>query len=176
MTNEIIRVTNTPDTIRSFFVNDIFSIKKYLLYVNYDQMFFSFVPRNKQEFVNKIDPFSYETFCVWSNFFNFHKRSIQEIYFIDEVVMMKRYCKQHNAGNFNLDQGMGKPSNNIRKFQGSVRNTLNFMKVYFDLKTFFYLMFYNRQVIGSYGKKRVYSPFIRVIGVEVVKILRKIIL
>lgn len=175
VTNEITGVTNNPNTIKSFFVNDIFSIKKYLLYVNYDEMIFSFVPRNKQEFMNKLDPINYETFAVWSNFYNFHERSMQEIYFIDEVVMMKRYFKQHESGNFTLDQGMSKSSNNIRKFKGTIKNILNFMKICFDLKIFFYLMFYNRQAIGSYGKRRVYSPFIRVVGVEVVRILRKII-
>ena len=138
VTNEVIKVTNHPNVIESFFEKNIFSIKKYLSYINYDNMFFSFVPRNKQGFMKKLHPISYETFAVWSNFYNFYGKSLDDVYFVDDIILRKRYFKQHASGNFSNDQEGREVRINIKKFKGTVKNSFQFMRVIFDLKVLIY--------------------------------------
>jgi glycosyltransferase involved in cell wall biosynthesis len=174
VTNEVTEISNNPDTIKSFFKHEIFSIKRYLHYVNYDEIIFSFVPRDKQGFINNLDPINYETYAVWSNFYNFYNRELKEIYFIDDTVVMKRFLKQKDAGNFNAELVSDIKRLNIEKFKGTIRNSFNFISVNFDLKVLIYLLFYTRKIIGSYGERRIYSPFVRVIRSELVFFCKKI--
>lgn len=166
-TNAVILETNTNSEIEFFFKNEKFSLRRSLSYANYDQMLFSFIPRSNQKFMNKLDPMCYETFAVWSNFYNFYNRSLSEIYYTDKVIYKKRYFKKNESGNFAKDQGMNDRTNNLKKFKGTIKNSLDFLKVHRNLKDFIFLLFYNRKIIGDYGTKRILSPFMRVIRNEI---------
>ena len=92
-TGKRIMLTNTRNDIERFFTNNIFSIHKYMSFINYDQLYFGFFPRDKQSFLYNLKPNTRETFCSWSNIFNFHNKLIQHITIIDEPLMRKRYNK-----------------------------------------------------------------------------------
>jgi len=174
VTNEVLGTTNTQDEVEKLFDNGEFSILNNLSYINFDQMIFSFIPRKYQNYyMGLIDPMCYETFCLWLNWYNYYGCTLDEIHFVQDVVLMKRWYKRHDAGNFNRDQEYGVKKINIKKFKGTIKNSFNFMKVHFDLKVLIYFLFYNRQAIGTYGKKRIYSPFIHVVGSEVLSFARK---
>lgn len=174
ITKELIEKTNDPKIIRSFFDNEIFSIKRYLDYINFDEMFFSFFPRENQGFMDKLEPLSYETFASWVVMHNYYFRNLDEVIFLNEVILMKRTALANKSGNFNQELGISEPSNNIKKFIGTVKNSINFIKINFDIKVFFYLLFRKRKALGDYGSKRIHSPFVHVIGSQTLILMRKI--
>jgi len=174
VTNEVLSTSNSESEVKMFFDDGVFSILKNMSYINFDQIVFSFIPRKKQNrYMELIDPICYETFVLWLNWYNFYGRNIDEIYFEQDVVLMKRWHKQYNVGNFNRDQAYGVKRLNINKFKGTIKNSFNFMKVHFDLRLLIYFLFYNRQAVGAYGKKKIYSPFLHVIGGEIISFARK---
>ncbi len=164
------QISNKRKTIESFFDRGVFSIKKYIKYINYDELVFSFVPRNKQNFVFNLHASSYERVAVWSNFYNFYDQKRSNIFFSSDVVLMKRVGKTLPSGNFNKDQRL---DSNVRNFIGTLTNSYNFMKVHFDLRVLVYFLLHNRQAVGAYGHKKVYSPFIRFVGSEALNFVRK---
>lgn len=146
-----IEITNLKKDVFQFFENDRFSIVRYLRFINYDQLIFVVCDRKMLNHLNYIKPNTIESFAVWSNLFVFSKVKIQNIKFIDSVLMHKRYNKSYNSAGFANDQYANIPML-LRSFYSIFNSFLYFKKTKNVLQTF-YLLFFNRYAVGFYNNK-----------------------
>ncbi len=172
--NEIIDTLNSNPEDKKYFFNDNYSSIRHLSYSNFDQLIFSFVPRENQSmYMSLIDPLCYEGFVMWLNFHNFYKININNVCFIDDTVLMKRKNRQHDSGDFNFEQYSGVKNLNRRKLIGTIKNSFSFARSHSDLKILIVLLFYQRRIVGSYGRINIYSPFVRMVLSGVLNLSRK---
>jgi glycosyltransferase involved in cell wall biosynthesis len=150
-TGTTIEITNTKIDIYQFFNYNIFSLSKYLKYINYDQLIFSFVPRTKQQFLFSLKPNTSESFASWANFFNFQDKHDSEFIFMDQIIFRKRYLKKHAKSGFARDQGYNKTSFTKRTIN-SLFNAVLFLKITKNINGFIFILFKNRYIQGYYDK------------------------
>ena len=152
-TGDTISLTNTRSEIQRFFTNKIFSIHKYMSFINYDQLFFGFFPRYKQSFFYNIKPNTRETFVSWVNIFNFHNEAIQNITIIDQIIMRKRYNKvKYNNDLWQLKHQAYTENSFTIMTLNSLFNSMLFLITNRDLIGFTQCLFSTRKRCGYYSE------------------------
>tara|TARA_B110000008_G_scaffold276792_1_gene316745 strand:- start:330 stop:1250 length:921 start_codon:yes stop_codon:yes gene_type:complete len=147
---ETIKIANKQEDVICFFKTK-FSIRRYLKYINYDELIFVVCERKMLNHLNYIKPNTLETFASWSNLFLFHKSSINDIVFLESILLNKRYNKDNLSASFADDQ-YGSISM-LSKSLDSIINTFIYFKDTKDGMQTLSLLFSNRYVIGYYNHK-----------------------
>ena len=145
-----IEITNLEKDVLRFYDKDKFSVRRYLKFINYDQLIFIVCDRKMLSHLIYIKLNTLETFASWSNIFVFSGVKLRDIVFIDFVLMNKRYNKQYLSSTFANEQYT--KSSIFVKSINSIYNTFLFLKKTRDSMQTFYLLFFNRYAEGYYSK------------------------
>jgi glycosyltransferase involved in cell wall biosynthesis len=152
ITGKTIDLTNTENDISLFFHNNQFSVANYLKFINYDQLIFNVCEREKLNHLQYIKPNTIETFAIWSNIFIFADMKLENIVFMDYILMHKRYNKSCKSATFADDQQYGTTGIFI-KYIHSIYNTIIYLRMAKNKIQTFYLLFFNRYAVGCYNEK-----------------------
>jgi len=147
-TRSLLSLTNTANDILGFFPNKTFSLYKYFKFINYDQLIFSFVPRDNQQFLFKLKPNTVEAFASWSNIFNFFLKTTKDITLIQKTVFFKRYNKS-GQNSFAEDQKYSSTTH-LQKSFNSILNSLLFFSTTGSIIGVLQCLLMNRTAKGHY--------------------------
>jgi glycosyltransferase involved in cell wall biosynthesis len=150
---ETIEVSNLETDVNTFFSEGKFNIVNYLKFINYDQLIFIVCEKSKLSHLQYIKPNTVETFATWSNIFVFSEIHINDVVFIDSVLMHKRYNKKHMISTFTVDQGYSRTAIFFKSLN-SVYNSFVYLKTTKKFLKTFYLLFFNRYAFGYYSIKK----------------------
>ena len=174
-----IQNTNTKQQIELLF-NDkgLFDIRRYLGRINYDELIFNVCEKKLLNHLNSIRPNTVETFATWANIFLFSNINLDQVEFVDCVLLNKRYGKIYDKSAFGVDQGYNKTTI-YTKSVNAIYNIFIFYSMKRDLMQSVYLSLFNRYAVGYYNQdfpdKKIkkmlsISPFLMVLGYPILVI------